>query len=404
MKTRLFALCLAACLLLGGCNKGDETSATTTTTQAPQPTNPIEAYKTMERRVAEIGYETSSYTVDGTDLFLDLSLPADWFLTPISNSNGSRYSIDRDGYDIGTLSLSNADDLAAWQTLESRENSFEGVSIKEYVEAKPQGDIFDFRYRYTYTYAANGTDQTLTLTVNYSEVDDETAFELFENVHLENTQQYTRFGLLSVKERSEILLLGNSFIGSSDIGEILTEMLQKNGKKNTAYAISRGYATVNTYASDESLLDEIRNGYYGIVFICGFYGQVEQEIAALGILKGACDASNTPLVIFPAHNENRGTISKAMETYPTLKVLDWKAEVDALIDGGVAWNDMCVNDQHNHSKPLAGYVGAHMIYRALYGTVPTDTSSSILGSTLYKLGSYPQTGCTKEAITLSLPA
>ena len=67
----------------------------------------------MECRAAENGYKTSSYTVDGTDLFLDLSLPADWFLTTLSGSGGSALTIDRDGYDIGTLTVGAATDLAA---------------------------------------------------------------------------------------------------------------------------------------------------------------------------------------------------------------------------------------------------------------------------------------------------
>ena len=32
--------------------------------------------------------------------------------------------------------------------------------------------------------------------------------------------------------------------------------------------------------------------------------------------------------------------------------------------------DLCINDMHLHSTPLAGYVGAHMIYRAMYGELP----------------------------------
>lgn len=405
-KKRFLALCLAGLMLFTGCGGNDETTASGTTSSVTTPqgsieSNPLEGYKAIECRMAESGYQKSSYVIDGTDLFLDLSFPADWFLTPLSGTNGSRYTVDRDGYDIGVLSVGEADDLAAWQVLASRENDYDGVVIQEYIEGKSTGDSVDFRYRYTYTYSSMGNEQTLTLTVDYAEVDEETAFELLENVHLESKDGYTRFGMLGVPKRNEILILGNSFVGSSDIGEILSEMLYKNGKSNTVEAIARGYATVNTYAEDGSLLYDIRNGAYGIVFLCGFYGQTQREVNALGIVKEACDESNTPLVIFPAHNESRGTIKAATEAYPTLKVLDWKAEIDALIDGGVRWSDMCVNDQHSHSKPLAGYVAAHMIYRALFGENPTDTSCGyLLGNQLSLLGDYPKTGCTKEAIVI----
>jgi hypothetical protein len=36
-----------------------------------------------------------------------------------------------------------------------------------------------------------------------------------------------------------------------------------------------------------------------------------------------------------------------------------------------------VDDQHLHSTPLAGYVGAMMIYRSIYGQMPTARMYSI---------------------------
>ena len=63
-------------------------------------------------------------------------------------------------------------------------------------------------------------------------------------------------------------------------------------------------------------------------------------------------------------------INLAIENYDDIPVLNWKNEVNALINGGVNYNDFCVNDSHKHSTPLAGYVGAHMIYRTLFKTTP----------------------------------
>ena len=58
--------------------------------------------------------------------------------------------------------------------------------------------------------------------------------------------------------------------------------------------------------------------------------------------------------------------------------LNWKAELDGLILGGVDRWELCIDDAHDHSRPLAGYVGAHMIYRAIYGELPTQPLSSSL--------------------------
>ena len=52
-------------------------------------------------------------------------------------------------------------------------------------------------------------------------------------------------------------------------------------------------------------------------------------------------------------------------------MLDWKAEVDALIESGIDRWSFCINDEHQHSTELAGVVGAHMIYRAIYGEIPS---------------------------------
>lgn len=112
------------------------------------------------------------------------------------------------------------------------------------------------------------------------------------------------------------------------------------------------------------------------VFICGFYSDI--EVSNLGVLKEACDKSVTKLVIFPAHNENASVIANAQKKFPTLFCLNWKAELDSLIARGVDRWDLCFDDQHDHSSPLAGYVGAHMIYRAIYGEMPTKPMQQTL--------------------------
>ena len=106
-----------------------------------------------------------------------------------------------------------------------------------------------------------------------------------------------------------------------------------------------------------------------MVFICGFYDNAEVE--NLDVIRKTCNRSKTQLVIFPAHNENAGVIAYARETYPSLVCLNWKNEIDLLIKSGVSTRDFCIDDQHQHSTPLAGYVGAHMIYRAIYNELPT---------------------------------
>jgi hypothetical protein len=107
----------------------------------------------------------------------------------------------------------------------------------------------------------------------------------------------------------------------------------------------------------------------------------------------ACKSSDTNLAIFPAHNESSSLIGTAGMLHPTALFLDWKGEIDSFISSGIDQSHFCIADSHKHSTPLAGYVGAHMIYRAIFDKVPTETSySAVSQSELALLGNYPSTG------------
>ena len=164
-----------------------------------------------------------------------------------------------------------------------------------------------------------------------------------------------------------------------------------SGKAPLMYAQSRGYASISTYAQDSAFLKRIANGEWAAVFLCGFYGQ---DTTSVGIIKNACDKSNTQLIIFPAHNESDQMRINATSKYPELICMNWKREIDLLIQEGRSKWDFCINDQHKHSTPLAGYVGAHMIYRALYNTVPKGNVYSYINQAEVKslLGDYVKTG------------
>ncbi len=73
---------------------------------------------------------------------------------------------------------------------------------------------------------------------------------------------------------------------------------------------------------------------------------------------------------------------------------------DELLDFGVDKWDMCIDDYHKHSKPLAGYVGAHMICRAVYGEAPkNDPPLSVSESEISKLPvNYRRRACIVGSI------
>ena len=161
--------------------------------------------------------------------------------------------------------------------------------------------------------------------------------------------------------------------------------------------MSRGYATISTYASDTSMLDSIKAKDYGAVFICGCYSNAAEQLNSYETLRTACNTAGIPLILFPAHNESLDTINRIRNKYPDDLFLNWREEINTLISKkGIGVSSFCINDEHNHSTPLAGYVGAHMIYRAIFGAVPKKYTSDVFDSASYyaTLGDY----VTKPAI------
>ncbi len=194
---------------------------------------------------------------------------------------------------------------------------------------------------------------------------------LFENVGVAGPSFLDMFSG-GMEESGEILILGNSFIGTSRVGAFLSALFEAGEKNYTVNAISKGYASVSRYANESwygpDLMNEIRSGKYAAVFLCGFYS--EADVEALPIIRDICLEGETPLMLFPAHNESSALWNRAVKE-TNLPVLPWQTEINALINEGLAsFSDFCIDDSHFHSTPLAGYVGASMIYRAVCGELP----------------------------------
>lgn len=399
MKKIIFVLLLVSALVMCGCQGNqpsipDDTSAADVTTAAPvTTTEPAQTSQTPETTVPEPvttvsedelykdivcqtseKYVNSLFSYKNSNFTVCYYLPDEWVLTPASDENG--YTLERDSTVFGKLISGEVSDTEAWTPVATREKARNGLSTTEYIERSGTGDTLKFRYRYLYSFEESGTTRTLTLVADYDQVCSQTADHLLGRSDLTDTTSRTQFNTLASAKDSSILILGNSFIGSSDIGNILNEMFVNNQRRCKVNAISRGYAEVDTYVNDTELMSSILNGAYDAVFICGLYSG--DQLTPLQALSGICQRSNTRLVIFPAHNEPTAVINAAMKNNPGLVCLNWKNEIDSLIATGLSRWIFCVDDTYDHSKPLAGYVGAHMIYRAIYGEVPrADMKRSI---------------------------
>jgi len=380
MKKLLAFLLASVCFFLCACYNGN--SDEDATDNSKQPIVSID-YESIERYHPS-DYNTLYWGNKEDDTILSVICPKEWSFV----KGDGHTDVMRDGNTIGKVFSGEAADAEQWSELKKESSSSNNCEITMFIESN--GSLV--RYRYVFNYSVGKASRTTTLVAECSEIDQYLEYKLLISSDAVKKHQSDTLGVLSkLKDPKNILILGNSFVGSSNIGAILREMLSLNGKSCYVNAISRGYATVDTYINDPGIESSIKSGDYDAVFICGLYSA--QEVPNLGILKSFCDVSKTPLIIFPAHNENESAINSAKSKYPSLVCLNWRSELNKLIRNGVDRWDLCVNDMHYHSTPLAGYIGAHMIYRAIYGELPKKAIQnsinqsyvdSILGDYAYK--------------------
>ena len=374
------ALLLVFCVFLGGCNNDP---SNTPEEETPTVTYNEDAYLEIPLRKCP-GIVRKTYGIKDSSAALVMKFYEDW---EHRDDGEGGYSLWRDGKQIGRIEAGEGEDRNAWTVISERSTKPAQLQATHYLEKSVIENALHFRHRYCYRYSENGQTKAITLTLAYGEIDEYTQIELLGQITYKERYTDPMYGVLSNSQDKPILVLGNSFIGTSQIGNIYNEIARVSGKEELMMAVAEGYATVKTYAESEYVINRIENGDWSAVFMCGFYGDMNHE---LGIIKRACEKSGTKLIIFPAHNENSGMVTKAMEAYPDLLCINWKREIEQLIVEGRSKWDFCYDDEHLHSTPLAGYVGAMMIWRAIWGEmpavevedIPQDYYDSILGSYL----------------------
>ncbi len=339
------------------------------------------------------GYTEAGFGINDFDYVLSLRYPAEWSIEKV---DGEAYKILCDGKTVGEIVHGVADDVKLWKTVNYINATASNVVTRRYIEKIGAGESLGFRYRFVYECKVDRITEKITVTVDYSALNSKAnKWVYLESGFAPKTLKTDPIsGIYEELDRADILIIGNSFVNTSKVGSILAEMFSINNKKCTVNAISRGYATVKTYVDDSGIMRDIKDGTYDAVFICGLYSG--EEIINLVTLKEACDKSDTKMILFPAHNESRDVINTALKKHPEFEIIDWKNEIDNFIVSGVDKWDFCINDQHLHSTTLAGYVGAHMIYRSIYGVPQGKVSNTIAQKDVDALlGDYRKTGIVK---------
>lgn len=402
-RTIIIIWCFLCIFLASACKNGEPSlpskdpsgttdtvasSATADTTESSQHTESTttpeqdDSYKDIAcEKVTD--FREVSFLVSNSRTKINIMFPEHWTL----EESDKGYNILQGSKVIGSVTLSDTVDSEA--TVHSENVVRYNVDITSRIDRLASEGEAMYTRTISYQYKEEeGNRRTITVSMPYQQIDDDAVWTMVTKT-IKHTVTEPKMGVLPLADnRKSVLILGNSFVASSRVGSILQKMC---GTSLSVEAQSRGYARVTTYVKDESVMNRIRSGDYAAVILCGLYDA--ESLSNLEHMVNACASSNTELAIFPAHNENLSWIETARLMYPSVLVLDWKAEIESLISSGIDQTHFCIEDSHRHSTPLAGYVGAHMIYRAIFGKVPAETSySEVPQQAIGLLGEYVSTG------------
>lgn len=335
---------------------------------------------------------------EGSSTALMLDIPEDWQFA--EDGTGEGYEILRGDVPVGRLYAVQDEDKESGCLLH-KEDRTATVAVTSCVRRSGSDRGCGYLQRILYRYSNESGEQLLVAEVDYGELSEFALSKLMVCAESTELREERGMGVLIGFRQSrlnKILILGNSFINTSAIGSTLQAMCDA-GRGGSVDAVSIGYATVQSYVKNNpEILTRISNREYGVVLMCGFYSGGDAE--ALRSVVEVCRRSGTLLGIFPAHNESDSVIQSACSRWKDDAVfLDWRGEINDLIRyEKISRSDFCINDQHSHSTPLAGFVGAHMIYRALYGEIPPaiDYGGMTTADAYRILGDYVDTGKIKN--------
>ncbi len=322
-------------------------------------------------------WKTIELVVKNNKFYTKLDIPNDW---EIESDN----TITRSGIPIGKISTKASDSSAKTYEENSRNNA--DLVFKHSIKKYKVNNKNEYKRNFSASRLSLSGSENLFLIIDYAQLDNSAAKKLYNSfsyLGIERTMPAV------ANSSTKFLILGNSFIQNSKISDFLSDMLITDGKGYTVDTRVIGGAEVSNFAEDTELINKIKSGEYAYVFQGCFYSDnnswgSETTEGPLKTIIDACNISNTGLIIFPAHNEPIAVINRAMEKYNNIYCINWKEEINSLINSGIGDNspsglteaDFCIDDFYKHSTPLAGYVGAHMLYKNIFGTMPPPVSEN----------------------------
>ena len=321
-----------------------------------------------------------------------IDVPESWKL---SQSSPTTYRILNGDKEIGTITtelLKNVKELT-----ELTKTTASAITTKHEIHLVETETEYIYRHSFTFVMEYGSKNYVARLQVDYGELDDKAAVHIVDSVSkVDHREGNLKIPLKNSNGQNRILIIGNSFVNTSDIGNFLKNFIASSRRSTSVHTSVTNGAVMRKYVT-EDILSPIRKGNYSVVFLCGLY--YEEDIPVIDTFLKACETGGAVLVVFPAHNERETPIATAKNRYPNVIFLDWKQEVTDIINAGADYWEFCEDDAYHHSKPPAGYIGAHMIFMALYDEVPAEyTGTRITMTKIRRLvgDEYIKTGFTKS--------
>lgn len=365
----------------GGDTKAPEKEEVKQPQKEETPQNEPTVYDLKCRSSSEISWKTANLRDAVTGATITFSLPSDWSL---EQTDTDAYSIVRGGRKIGDIK-SQSFAIPKEELDKVSKTAGNLTSTKQISLHNVGGD----NYYHSFSFKTNrqNPDYKIYLRVLYTELDTAAADKLYTSVKAETDYiNYNFPAISSTNGAKKIVAMGNSFTGHSRVAPILNEMLAGSGYSAIDITIANSAATA--FAKRDDILSRIESGEFCYVVQSGFYESIE-NITALEVIKAACDKSGTRLVVMPAHNEDDKIIRVASSKFHDVMFVNWKAQLDSLINSGTPRSDLCTDDNVKHCKPLAGYVAAFMLYRNMFGKNPPAISgTNVPQSEVQKLSAF----------------
>lgn len=200
---------------------------------------------------------------------------------------------------------------------------------------------------------------------------------------------------------AHILILGNSFINSSNVGFYISKLASEKLQNIEVTAISTGFYDITQYYNDiindtnvkngnvsksntksksssnnidnSNYIQKIKENYFDVIFLSGAYNYA--DASSLTKLLNFVENLKTKIVIFPADNENTSVLNSAMINNTNADLANWNYTIDLLKNDGFTKENLCNIDSFLHTNYLGGFVGACSIYSYLYNEKPESIPS-----------------------------